>query len=130
VVNASENNSGLLGYKIRNKLFPGEDSYFKNNPNVTGMASESGDIILNPYSSKDINKNSVAKNEAFRLYLKDKNMTPDFEITKEQIEFFKNTPYEGNQKAIKETIAARIYADDPSAKATEEQRKWVRDNTQ
>jgi|TARA_R100000482_G_scaffold124537_1_gene77705 hypothetical protein len=113
----------LLGYKIRPKLFPGEDSYFKQNPNVAGMANfETNDIILNPYS-KDRNMESVAMNEAMRLKMRKEGFVPDIEISDEQRQFFKGTEYEGNDDAIKETIFARIYSKDSSANATEDQMK-------
>ena len=113
----------LLGYKIRAKLFPGEDNYFKQNPNVAGMANfETNDIILNPYS-KDRNMESVAMNEAIRLKMRKERFVPDIEISDEQKQFFKGTAYEGNDDAIKETIFARIYSKDSSANATEDQMK-------
>ena len=40
----------LFGFKIRTKLFSGEDEFFKNRPEVAGMAAEDDTIILNPYS--------------------------------------------------------------------------------
>ena len=113
----------LLGYKIRAKLFPGEDNYFKENPNVAGMANfETNDIILNPYS-KDRNMESVAMNEAMRLKMRKEGFVPDIEISDEQKQFFKGTAYEGNDDAIKETIFARIYSGDSSSNATEDQIK-------
>jgi hypothetical protein len=116
---------GLLGYKVRDKLHPGEDEYFKANPKVAGMAAETGDIILNPYAAKDVNKDAVAKNEAFRLYLRDKKISPDFAITDAQRAAFKGAAYAEDDEALKGTIAARIYSGDPSAKATSEQKDWV-----
>ena len=115
-------NDKLLGYKIRNKLFPGEDKYFKENPKVAGMASfETNDIILNPYSSPSVNKEAVAKNEALRLKMNEEKFIPNIEITEDQKKFFKGTEYEGNDKDIKQTIFARIHSKDKSAQATKEQ---------
>lgn len=115
-------NQKLLGYKIRNRLFPGEDKYFRENPKVGGMASfETGDIILNPYSDPSVNKTAVAMNEALRLKMNDEGFVPDIDISDEQRDFFKGTAYESNDDSIKQTIFARIYSGDPSAKATKKQ---------
>lgn len=115
----------LFGYKIRKDLFPGEDTYFSKNPHVTGMAAETGDIILNPHSPAGVNHDAVAKNEALRLLLREKAVIPQFNLTEEQQSYFQGTPYQGRDADSKATIAARIYSQDPSAKATTEQQQWV-----
>lgn len=115
----------MFGYKIRGSLHPGENDYFKSNPHVTGMAAETGDVILNPYSSNDINKNAVARNEALRLWMRDNSVTPDFQVTPQQRNNFVGTSYENDDPALRQTIAARIYSGDPSAAATDEQRAYV-----
>lgn len=118
-----------LGFSVREKLFPGEEKYFKDNPNVAGMAvEETGDIILNPHSPAGVNKGAVIKNEAFRLHLKKNNIVPSFAVTDEQRGQFNGTAYAKNDTDLKSTIAARVYSGDPSAKATPEQKKWVEDN--
>lgn len=115
----------LAAQNVRDKLFPGEDEYFKAHPEVAGMAAEDDKIILNPYSPSSVNKEAVIKNEGFRIKLRQSGTIPDFEITPEQKAAFKGTPYEKDEDALKQTIAARIYSGDPSAKATEEQKAWV-----
>jgi hypothetical protein len=115
----------MLGYAIRQNLFPGEDSYFKSNPHVAGMAAETGDVILNPYSPAGVNREAVARNEAFRLHLKNRNAAPDFAVTDEQRSAFKGTAYENNDHDLRSTLAARIYSNDPSARSTPEQQQWV-----
>ena len=105
----------LLGFPIREKLYSGEDAYFKQNPQVGGMAAEDSSIILNPYSSGKVNQGAVAKNEALRLLLRDKKPKLDFDLTPSQIVQFKGTPYENNEEAMKHTILGRIYSGDPSA---------------
>lgn len=117
--------SGMFGYKIREKLYPGEDEYFKTNPHVAGMASESNDVILNPYSSPDVNRDAVARNEALRLHMRERGIVPSFEVTPEQSQSFRGTAYGSNPDAMKQTIAARIYSGDPSAMATDAQRRWL-----
>ena len=117
----------LFGFKIRNKLFPGEDAFFKNRPEITGMAAGDGKIILNPYSK--LSKQSffsVAMNEALRLKMKKDNFNPKFTVTDEQKRFFQGTEYQDNPKFMRETILARIYSGDPSAMATEEQRSVLK----
>lgn len=117
---------GMFGYKVREQLFPGEDSYFRGNPHVAGMAAETGDVILNPYSPPEVNRGAVAKNEALRLHLRNKNIVPGFDPTPEQRQSFAGTAYANDDNALKATIAARIYSGDPSARATPEQQDWLR----
>lgn len=115
----------MLGYKIRSDLFPGEQSYFKTNPHVAGMAAETGDVILNPFSPAGTNHNAVAQNEAMRLYMRDNALNPEFAITPQQRDQFAGTSYGSNDPALRQTIAARIYSGDPSANATDEQRLYA-----
>jgi hypothetical protein len=117
---------GMFGYPIRRQLYPGELSYFQANPNVAGMASETNDVILNPYSPATVDRNAVARNEAFRLHLQNLAMTPAFAVTAQQRQSFAGTPYENNETPLRETIAARMYSGDPSARATPEQLQWLR----
>ena len=115
-----------FGYSVRSKLHPGESAFFEANPNVSGMAAEDNTIILNPGVGPEVNTNAVIENEAFRLFLRDKNRIPEFGLSQEQIEAFQGTSYENNPDALRSTIAARIYSGDPSALATEEQREWLK----
>ena len=113
-----------FGYKVR-KPYKGEDDYFKNNPNVTGMAAEDDQIIFNPYS-KNIDLDAVGKNEASRLWMRKKNIDPPFKLTEKQMEFFKGTPYENDPTAAKQSIIGRIISGDPSAQdVTPEQIGWA-----
>tara|TARA_R110000782_G_C14528698_1_gene382076 strand:- start:56 stop:484 length:429 start_codon:yes stop_codon:yes gene_type:complete len=121
--NQRANNKKLFGFEIRNKLHDGEDSFFKANRKVAGMASEDGKIILNPYSKlSQQQSNAVAMNEALRLKMRKDNFEPKFAITDEQKKFFKGTAYQDKPEFIRKTILGRIYSGDPSAMATEEQR--------
>lgn len=115
----------MLGYQIRPQLYQGEENYFRSNPNVAGMASESGHVILNPHSPPGVNHEAVARNEALRLYMRDRNITPSFGVTDAQRSAFSETAYGSNDDALKQTLAARIYSGDPSAQATEQQRNWL-----
>lgn len=109
---------------VRTKLYPGEDKYFKENPNVGGMMTEDNRVIINPYSKlSDKEKDAIRINESIRLIFKQENIVPNIEITNEQRAFFKGTPYENNEEALKQTIMARILTNDPSAKATKDQLK-------
>jgi hypothetical protein len=114
-----------FGYGIRRDLYPGENNYFAQNPQVAGMAAETGDVILNPHSSPDVNRDAVAKNESLRLLLRDLGMTPDFPLTDQQRGAFRGTAYQGQEGPMRETIAARIYSGDKSAYATPEQTDWL-----
>jgi hypothetical protein len=118
-------NAGMLGYDVRKDLYPGEDTFFKGNPHVGGMAAETGDVILNPYSPPTVNQDAVAKNEALRLLMRDSNVTPDFALTEQQKAPFVGSPYEHDEPALKSSIAARIYSGDPSAQANPSQTQWL-----
>lgn len=98
--------------------YKGEDAYFKSNPTVGGMMTDDNKIILNPYSKLNAQeKQAVATNEAIRLLLKKINFTPKFDLTKEQIDFFKGTEYESNPEEAKKSILARILTKDSSAQS-------------
>jgi hypothetical protein len=121
----------MFGYKIREKLFPGEDEYFKTHENVAGMAAEDGRIILNPYSKLSKQElGLVALNEALRLKMRDDDFDPQFQVTSDQVSYFKGTAYEKNPKAMRQTILARIYSGDPSAMATPQQKKALEEYLQ
>lgn len=114
----------LFGFKIRTKLFPGEDKFFSDRPEVAGMAAQDDTIILNPYSPLSTRQlGSVAQNEALRLKMRKEDFTPSIDITDEQKAFFKGSEYENDPKAMRQTIFARIYSGDSSAMATPEQKK-------
>lgn len=114
----------ILGYDIRSP-YSGESRYFQANPNVAGMAAEDGRIVINPYSTlSDAEKESVAKNEAIRLYLRQSGQVPAFEVTKEQKQGLQGSEYvkPGNEAALRSTLIARILSGDPSAgNATQDQ---------
>lgn len=122
---AEEALRGLLGYQVRQNLYPGENQYFQSNPHVAGMASESGHIILNPHSPPGVNHGAVARNEALRLLMRDQGIVPSFDLTDQQRSAFQGTSYGSNDDALKQTIAGRIYSGDPSAQATQQQRNWL-----
>lgn len=110
-----------LGYPIR-KPYGSEDEFFKKNPTVAGMAAEDDRIILNPYSKLSASeKAAVAKNEAYRIYMRQKDVNPSFKVTQDQMSMFTGTAYAKDEKSMKQTIIARILSGDPSAKATPEQ---------
>jgi len=96
-------------------LFKSEDDYFKNNPTVTGMATEDGNIIINPYSSlTDAEKRAVMVNESARLYMR-KMGTPNVSLTREQESNLAGTSYAtGSLQDQRATILARLLSGDPS----------------
>lgn len=117
-----------FGVEQRSQLYPGEDKYFKDNPNVAGMAAEDGKVILNPYSTLSPDeKAAVARNEAARVFMRGKEGDrPSFDLTPEQKELFKGTPYENDEQAMRETVAARLFSGDPSAgNVTDDQKAYV-----
>ena len=126
--NKKKKSNDIYGYEIR-EPYDSELQYFKQNPNIGGMATEDNRVILNPFSRlNEQQKNTVALNEAIRLFLKEKKYNYDFDVTSEQIDIFRNTPYGNpeNINSLKETILGRIITQDPSIGVpTEEQRRWA-----
>jgi hypothetical protein len=117
----------LFGFPIREKLYPDEDQFFSDRPEVAGMAAEDNTIILNPYSKLSKKQlGAVAENEALRLDMRKNEFSPDFEVTPEQVKFFEGTEYADNPTAMKQTILARVYSGDPSANATPEQKQALK----
>ena len=85
---------------------------------------EDGKIIINPYSTlSDAEKDAVRKNEAVRLYLRDKEVS--FNLTEEQKESFKD--YSDNENDIKSTLIGRYLSGDPSTgNLTKEQLDYIK----
>lgn len=101
---------------IRNRLYPGEDAYFRANPGTAGMAAEDNRVILNPYSPLSASElDAVARNEAARIHMRTKDFRPNFVLTPEQETALRGTSYEhADPQDRRETIAARHYSGDPS----------------
>jgi hypothetical protein len=117
---------GVYGVGVREQLYPGEESYFKKNPHVAGMAADDDKIIMNPFSTlKDNEKQAVMMNEAARVHMRNKLIdAPNYELTPTQAKKF--AEYSKDPNDIKQTIAARILSGDPSAgDATPEQQEYV-----
>ncbi len=123
---------GLLDYmnnadQLVRKPYKSEDDYFSFNPEVTGMATEDGRIITNPYSPLGKNEfNAVRRNEAARLWFRN-NGTPKMQLSPEQSAYFKGTSYENASDADRSaTVLARILSGDPSVTSTPEQQKIIK----
>lgn len=116
---------GFYGVGLRPDLYPGEDTYFKENPHVAGMAADDDRIIMNPYSSlTDAEKQAVMLNEAARVHMRRNYDMPRFELTPDQMSRLGS--YSKNEDDIRQTIAARILSGDPSAgQATPDQLNYV-----
>ena len=111
----------------RRKPYESEMKYFKDNPNVSGMAAEDDHVILNPYSKlSEEQQGVVIKNESARVKIRQNpKLKPTFKLTKEQHEQFKG--YSKKMQDIQDTIAARIISGDPSAGVTtKEQQAYVK----
>lgn len=104
-----------------------EMEFFKTNPNVAGYASEDDRVVLNPNSKlNDVERAAVVKNEASRIWMRKNDIDPPFTITSEQRNAFAGSPYQKDDKALRQTLVARILSGDPSAgKITAEQKKFA-----
>jgi hypothetical protein len=96
------------------ETFPSEDEFFKSRPDIAGMATDDGAVVLNPYSSLTVKElDAVALNEAARVVMaKREHLRPEFQLTPEQGAAFANY---GPGEAIRATVAARLLSGDPSA---------------
>jgi len=114
-----------FGYSMR-KPSKSEQEWFKEHKEIPGYAAEDGAIVLNPHVSlSPEQRRGVIMNEASRLYMRENKVIPDFDITPEQIESFKGSPYEKNAEAMKQTLVGRIISNDKSAgKVTQMQRDY------
>lgn len=114
---------------------PWAREYFLNNPNVAGMAIGAGlngvsgkrRVIVNPYNElmKDpIQRKGLLTNERLRHYMDETNFRlPN--ITQEQLNKYKETPYENDTLNIGRTEAARYLVNDKSNSLTNEQIKYI-----
>jgi hypothetical protein len=110
--------------------FEGEINYFKQNPNVAGMATDDNKVILNPFSNlKENEYQAVAMNESARIVMRNPKYRPNFELTEQQIRFLDSTTYRNaSEDDRKATIAARIVSGDPSGGVpTSEQSVFIND---
>ncbi len=133
-----EETQSILGYPI---VEPDEEllKWFKENPQTSGMQWGAGkndsptdtprSIVLNPFSkiSKE-QQMAVAKNEAIRHFIDEKQIIPKFNLTPEQEKAFAGTQYGKieDKTPLKQSLLARILTGDQSAgKITPMQQKWA-----
>jgi hypothetical protein len=121
-----KNGRGIFALVRLREPYESEADFFLRRPDVEGMASDDGYVVLNPYSRLSPEKKaSVALNECARLFMRDNHFRPEFDITDEQYQCFHNY---GTISDIRETIAARLLSGDPSAGSpTDAQSAFVRD---
>ena len=116
----------VWGYEVRDP-YESERNYFQQNRKVTGMAAADGRVILNPYAMLSPQQfDSVAKNEAARLYMRERAFKFDFDPTPEQVQSFRGSPYANDPHNMSATILARALSGDPSAGTlSPRQQQWV-----
>lgn len=125
-----EPSSSYYGYPVR-PPYAGEVEHFKNNPNVAGMMAQQGnEITFNPNPMPGVNLDAVGKNEAARLWMRENNFAPQFQVNPQQSAQFNGTPYQNNPDAMRQTLLARILSGDQSAgQATDHQKQiadWIK----
>lgn len=97
---------------------PWADAYFKQHPEIAGMAIGAGlngvggprRVIINPYS-KNINKDAVLLNERSRHYMEESNFKLP-KVTDEQMKKYEGTPYQNDTLNVGRTEAARFISGD------------------
>ena len=111
-------------YELLRDPYESELKFFKERPDVAGMATEDQKVIFNPYS--DVHpegSDAIYKNESSRLHMRKSKNRPMFKLTDAQKEEFKDY---GDEQDRRETIAARILSGDSSSlESTKEQRQYV-----
>lgn len=128
----------ILGYPI---VDPDEEllKWFKENPQTTGMQWGAGknespidtprSIVLNPFSNLSKEQQmAVAKNEAIRHFIDEKQIIPKFNLTPEQEKAFAGTQYGKikDKTPLKQSILARILTGDESVGTiTPMQKRWA-----
>ncbi len=110
-------------------LHQSELEYFRNNPDVAGMAAQDNQVVTNPYSSLSAEEmDAVRRNETARVFMRtNPQFAPSFDLSNEQSANLGETTYaqapDGDRRA---TIAARLLSGDPSAgAATPEQTAYL-----
>ena len=115
----------VFGYPIR-KPNKNEEAYFRQNPNVAGMAADDMHIILNPYSPNTLDQQQrVTINEAVRLSMREHGDIFTFDVPQINSAPFAGSIYAdpSNKHHLQSTIIARIISGDTSAgEVTPEQR--------
>ena len=110
-------------------LHQGELDYFRDNPNVAGMAAADNQVLTNPYSSLSPEEmGAVRRNEQARVFMRtNPQFAPGFDLTREQAGNLGRTSYaRAPDRDRRATVAARILSGDPSAgRATSEQAAYV-----
>jgi hypothetical protein len=93
---------------------PSEEDFFRSRPDIAGMATDDGAVVLNPYSPlSEQEMDAVALNEAARVIMSTRmDLRPSFALTPEQEAAFASY---GPLECVKATVAARILSGDPSA---------------
>lgn len=114
----------LVGGIVLREPWPSEDAFFRNRPEVAGMAADDDCVVLNPYSTlSESEKQAVLLNECARAFMRQNGIAPTFGLTADQEAAFSNY---GPLESIKATVAARILSNDPSAlQPTKEQLLFV-----
>jgi len=111
--------------RVRN-TYASEESFFKSNPGVAGMATEDQAVVLNPLRNFTANElDSVVRNERVRLLISSgKIPKPTFEPSKSQRKALGG--YSGSSDDFLATIAARAASGDPSiGSVTNQQKAYV-----
>ena len=135
---ARKTTQSILGYPI---VEPDEGllKWFKENPQTTGMQWGAGkndsstdtprSIVLNPFSNLSKEQQmAVAKNEAIRNFIDEKQIIPKFNLTPEQEKAFAGTQYGKikDKTPLKQSILARILTGDESVGTiTPMQKRWA-----
>jgi len=116
---SSQDSPPLLGPSFlgvpQRGLYPGEDTFFRQNPNVGGMAADDDRVILNPHSSLSASQmHTVGRNEGARVAMRDGTVArPIFDLTPSQSLLFGG--YSPDLQDRRDTLAARAFTGDRSA---------------
>lgn len=114
--------------KLVRKPYDSEIDFFKNLAYpVAGMATEDDKVIINPFNGLNGRQNNALKKlEASRIFMRQNNLNPSFELTPGQKQFFSNTPYKDLPNESKQSMVSRFLVNDFGTQTapTPEQQKY------
>lgn len=115
----------MAKHPLLRDLYDTEKDYFRNHPEVAGMATEDDRVIFNPYSNVHPKySDNIYKNEASRILMRNSEDRPSYDLTEQQKQAFKDY---GSDQDIRETIAARAFSGDSSSgDLTQEQQEYLK----
>lgn len=95
--------------------FSGETNFFLKS-GVPAYAAPDNKVVFSPMLTDPNAQRALAMNEAARVWMRQNNLKPDFNLTPQQDSFLNSNSYaQATPEERRATIAARLLSGDPSA---------------